>query len=141
MTSTGKVVKEDNPSDKGDDMNQVGKHSIEWDSSYFFILLLDSLGIEIVNDRGTILPTSPIYLKCSFEVAQKVSKSFHFKVELYGEDIWRISYAGVDYPVPDDGTWIPWVLHQKKEAPTLRAEHWLDMMVEDSYLRKRKVST
>lgn len=139
------ISKEDNTSEthksENEQLSQEKEQHVLWDNSNFFILLLDSLGIEIVNDRGTILPTSPIYLKCSFKVAQKVSKSSRFKVELCAEDIWRISYAGVEYPVPDDGSWIPWVLHQKKEAPTLRAELWLDMMIEDSYLRKMKVLT
>lgn len=140
MTSKEDGKSEIHKSDN-EQLNQEKEQQELWDSSYFFILLLDSIGIEIVNDRGTILPTSPTYLKCSFEVAQKVSKSSHFKVELIEGDIWRISYAGVDYPVPDDGSWIPWALHQRKEAPTLRAERWLDMMIEDSYLRKMKVST
>ena len=139
MISTEDMKNETHKSET-DQLGQEKEQQELWDNSNFFILLLDSLGIEIVNDSGTILPTSPTYFKCSFEVAQKVSKSSRFKVELIEEDIWRISYAGVDYPVPDDGSWIPWVLHQKKEALTLRAERWLDMMVEDSYLRKIQAS-
>ena len=80
MISTEDMKNETHKSET-DQLGQEKEQQELWDNLNFFILLLDSLGIEIVNDREKILPTSPTYLKCSFEVAQKVSKSSHFKVE------------------------------------------------------------
>ncbi len=122
------------PSRVGDKNTAESEHSKMWDNPSILILFLDSLGLEIINDTGYLSLAGPLYVRCKIEIAQKIRKSMHFDVGLCGDDIWRISIAGMDHPLIDDPNMISWMVENRKEFPTRRAEAWLDMVIEDSYV-------
>jgi hypothetical protein len=120
-------------------MPQVGNKNTEepeqlqmWDNPAMLILFLDSFGLEIINDTGYLPLDGPLYVKCNFEIAKRIQKSFHFNVALCGDNIWRISLDGMDHHIDDDPNMISWEVENRKEFPTRKAEEWLDMVIEYS---------
>jgi hypothetical protein len=118
----------------GDKSTVESEHTKMWDNPSMLILLLDSMGLEIIKDTGYLPLAGPLYVKCDIEIAQKLRKSFHFNIGLYGDNIFRISLETMDSPQGDDPSMVSWMLENRKEIPTRRAEHWLDMVIEDTYV-------
>jgi hypothetical protein len=117
----------------GDLNTSESEHSKMWDNPSMLILFLDAMGLEIINDTGYMPLAGPLYVKCDIEIAQKLRKSFHFNIGLYSDNIFRISLETMDSRQGDDPSMVYWMLENRKEIPTRRAEDWLDMVIEDSY--------
>lgn len=118
------------PTKAGDEKTMESEYSKMWDNPSMLILLMDAMGLEIIKDTEYLPLAGPVYVKCDIEIAQKLSKSFHFNVGLRGDNIFRISLDRMDYSLFD----YPSMIANRKEFPTSKAEHWLDMVIEDSYV-------
>jgi hypothetical protein len=122
------------PTKAADEDIMESEHSKMWDNPSMLILLMDAMGLEIIKDTEYLPLAGPIYVKCEIEIAQKLRKSFHFDVGLCGDNVFRISLDRMDHPLGDDPSMIALMIANRKEFPTRKAEHWLDMVIEDSYV-------
>ena len=109
-----------------------------WDTPNFLLLMLETFGIEFVDQDDSLISATPVFIRCSYEAAMKIGESDIFKVELCGDDLWRIKLQGVNYPHDADDYWVPWSVKNRKEQLTRKAELWLDMVIESSHMDKRR---
>ncbi len=98
----------------------------------FLIAALDALGVELINQKGNYRFGDPIFIKCSYSVAVKLSDSFFLTTELCEENIWKIKFDHFPENFIVSPQWTPWSNDDDKEWLINETEAWLEMVIENN---------
>lgn len=112
--------------------SQIRELNEFWDPTSFFVLFLGALGVEIVGDENSLQHFTPIYIRCTYDMALKLGKCDTFKIELCGNNFWRVKLECVNYAPQNDPDWMPMSIYDKKEPIADSAALWLDLMIQTS---------
>ncbi|NQV14979.1 hypothetical protein HQ531_05920 [bacterium] len=101
-------------------------------ASSLYLLLLEALGLEILNTSWIQPLKNPFYIRCSYEQVLKFNKQPRFNIERCGKNIWKIGIEGIDNNLSVEDPWISRTAKNGKEVHDNLAGYWIDMMIESS---------